>query len=363
VDGGRVVLADPDVLVSSVVQVNVNGGLNITDYQINARIGALMGSGDLNLGSQLLSIGNLGLGTTYSGSISGTAESILRLDGFVTFTLTGASTYAGSTIVAGGTLLANNTSGSATGTSQVFIHDGATLGGRGAIAGQVTAMTGGTIAPGESIAALMVGGVDFQGGSSLSLELGGHGGEAGIDFDQLIVSGTATLGGQLLIELADGYTPDVMDSFTVLTADAITGSFDNVAAGGRVTTLGGEGTFLVDYDSARDQVVLSQFLPPFVLGDMDGNGVLDAFDVDDFELALADRQAYIDSHPALDPDAYGDMNASGSLDAFDVAAFEEALAADGVAVPEPGGLSLLALGGLLIGRRAGRAGVTAWRRC
>ncbi len=65
-------------------------------------------------------------------------------------------------------------------------------------------------------------------------------------------------------------------------------------------------------------------IPP--LGDLDGNGILDAFDVDDFELALTDRSAYAVTHPGLDPDVIGDIDASGQLDAFDVAPFEMLLA-------------------------------------
>jgi len=91
-----------------------------------------------------------------------------------------------------------------------------------------------------------------------------------------------------------------------------------------------------------------------VLGDMDGNGTFDAFDVDDFELALADSAGYIAAHPGLDPDILGDIDGSGVLDAFDVDDFEALLAgatagpAQGmlvssvsVAVPEPGALVML----------------------
>jgi len=97
---------------------------------------------------------------------------------------------------------------------------------------------------------------------------------------------------------------------------------------------------------------------PIVLGDMDGNGVFDAFDVDDFELALADRQAYLDSHGELAPDLLGDFDASGALDAFDVNGFETALASiDGLkAAPEPATGAWVVLGVVAFLRRRGGEG-------
>ncbi len=88
-----------------------------------------------------------------------------------------------------------------------------------------------------------------------------------------------------------------------------------------------------------------------VLGDMNGDGALDAFDVAPFELALADRTAYAATYPGLDPDVFGDMNFSGELDAFDVSAFEAALAGGGMSVPEPAAGMLLGLLALTCPRR------------
>ena len=105
-------------------------------------------------------------------------------------------------------------------------------------------------------------------------------------------------------------------------------------------------------NTVLDDIEINTIPLPVVLGDMDGNGVLDAFDVDDFESALADKQAYLDTHPGLDPDVLGDFDASGGLDAFDVDNFELALAGGGsVPVPEPGSLILLGVAGRFLLRR------------
>ncbi len=88
-------------------------------------------------------------------------------------------------------------------------------------------------------------------------------------------------------------------------------------------------------------------------GDMNGDGVLDAFDVSVFELALADREAFVSTYPGVAAEVIGDFTGDGLLDAFDVAGFEAALAGGGSAAPEPGSLALLALGVMALSKRGG----------
>lgn len=94
----------------------------------------------------------------------------------------------------------------------------------------------------------------------------------------------------------------------------------------------------------------------FVPGDLDGSGVLDAFDVSVFEMAISDPEVYGEMYPGLDPNRLGDFDGNGLLDAFDVRGFEMALADAGASVPEPGGLLGLGVLGLLLNlnRRVGR---------
>ena len=63
--------------------------------------------------------------------------------------LAGADTYTGNTTVSSGTLLANNTSGSATGLGNVTVAAGAILGGTGTIGGATTLQSGAVLAAGN----------------------------------------------------------------------------------------------------------------------------------------------------------------------------------------------------------------------
>jgi hypothetical protein len=64
----------------------------------------------------------------------------------------------------------------------------------------------------------------------------------------------------------------------------------------------------VYYDLGREFVML---------GDMDGNGLLDSYDIDDFELALSDVDAFCQRNPYVDPLISGDMDANGVFDSID----------------------------------------------
>ncbi|MCF7786516.1 MAG: autotransporter-associated beta strand repeat-containing protein [Prosthecobacter sp.] len=108
-----------------------------------ATIGALSGSGNVVLtgynqsthaygaDSIDLDVGGNGADTSYSGVISGGGS--LTKSGTGTMTLSNTSTYTGNTTVSAGTLLANNTSGSATGSGNVTVQSGARLGGNGLV--------------------------------------------------------------------------------------------------------------------------------------------------------------------------------------------------------------------------------------
>ena len=86
----------------------------------------------------------------------------------------------------------------------------------------------GDVAPGSMAPGLLTWQTVYApvGSSALRVEIGGS--AAGTDYDQLAVSGAATLAGTLAVEIAAGQAPEVGDSFTVLTASSVSGTFASV---------------------------------------------------------------------------------------------------------------------------------------
>ena len=108
-----------------------------------------------------------------------------------TMALSGASTYSGATNVNAGTLLANNTTGSATGTGTVNVASGAFLGGDGSINGTVS--LSGTLLPGQGgttdRSLTINGNVTTTTGSTLSFTV-----TSMASHDQLIIGGGSSIG-------------------------------------------------------------------------------------------------------------------------------------------------------------------------
>ena len=103
----------------------------------------------------------------------------------------------------------------------------------------------------------------------LLVDLMGGGGNPGVDFDRLDVSGDATLGGVLEVRLDGGYQPAAGTVFTVVEAGQRTGGFDSV----ELPALAGGLTFSVDYSATAVTLTVAG-----VLGDYNQNGVVDLAD-------------------------------------------------------------------------------------
>ncbi len=76
-------------------------------------------------------------------------------------------------------------------------------------------------------------------------------------FDNIVVTGNVTLAGTLSVSLIDSFDPVALNSFTILTSAGLSGAYSNVAFNDRITTVGGEGSFLVT--QSGNNVVLSDY--------------------------------------------------------------------------------------------------------
>ncbi|MCC7147302.1 MAG: PEP-CTERM sorting domain-containing protein [Phycisphaeraceae bacterium] len=106
-------------------------------------------------------------------------------------------------------------------------------------------------------------------------------------------------------------------------------------------------------------------LYPWKKGDMNGDGTVNLSDINPFQLALTDPEAFDATYLQVWADRSGDMNADGHLSLSDIPGFKQILAAAPAIVPEPTGLGLLALGLLSFGLRrrpaVGRKRISASR--
>lgn len=184
---------------------NRNGGLTI---QLGALIGGpkaiLQGASSANSLTTYV-IGGKNLDTTFAGRITevipARTAAITKV-GTGTFTLSGANTYNGATLVNAGTLLVNNTSGSGTGSNSVTVNASGTLGGTGFIRGPVTVNSDGAIAPGSGGVGTLTlrSNLTLAAGSRLRFELGTVAAS-----DRLVVSNRLTLNGVLYVTNVSGF--------------------------------------------------------------------------------------------------------------------------------------------------------------
>ncbi|QDU88872.1 Autotransporter-associated beta strand repeat protein [Pirellulimonas nuda] len=321
------------VLIDGVLDLTNTAGTGV----FSGAVGALSGTGIVEassttaLGPHPLTINPQSGSADFSGAIRTNIN--LAKTGAGTQVLTGLNTYTGATTVNAGVLLVN---GAHTGGGAYTVNSGGTLGGDGAIAASVVVKSGGRLAPGASSGSLQIASLNLESGSTLEIELGG------VQSD-LLTGGNIALGGNLAVSLIDsngqGFVPYASDLFTVVSATALSGAFANVASGGRIETLGGEGSFLAAYDASLDAVQLSGFVPSGLSGDYNEDGVVDAADYTRWRDALGQT--------GLVPWSGADGTGDGQITADDYAVWKNnfgAVASAPVAaasVPEPGACLML----------------------
>jgi subtilase-type serine protease len=163
----------------------------------------------------------------WSNNISGHGG--LTKQGIGTLVLTGNNSYAGPTLINQGLLAINGSV-----TSDVTVQNAGVLGGSGTV-GSLTARSGGTVAPGNSIGTLNVTrNVSFEPGSRYAVEVSPNG-----QSDRIQSSGSATIGGGEVAVSLENSTNLLSQSevrsllgqqYNILTAQqGISGRFDSVA--------------------------------------------------------------------------------------------------------------------------------------
>jgi autotransporter-associated beta strand protein len=203
---------------------------------------------------------------TYTGVISGSKTMDIGYLGWTgTVALEGDNTYTGVTTVRVGTLLANNTTGSATGIGDINVLDGATFGGTGSVSGAVNS-TSGTIAPGASAGMLHVGGLSLDAASIFDIEIGG--GNPG-EFDELVSSGDVALAGTINASVINAYPLTEGEEFAIITAPSITGTFDT-------ENIGPE--FEIEYNPTSVILRALAITPPCP-SDLNGDSAIDGADL------------------------------------------------------------------------------------
>jgi autotransporter-associated beta strand protein len=167
-------------------------------------------------------VGGANTDATFAGQIgeqnTNAVTAIEKIGGGV-WTLTGSNTFIGGMTVSDGTLQVNNTTGSATGTNQVFVATGATLSGNGIICGLTAFDDGAVLAPGNSSGTLTISNeLDLSDQTGLQFGLG-------TNSDKVVVSGNLTLDGQLNITNTGGFGTGTYTLFTyggALTMNGVT---------------------------------------------------------------------------------------------------------------------------------------------
>ena len=165
----------------------------------------------------------------------------------------------------------------------------------------------------------------------VAFDLWGDAGEAGVDFDQLLVSDEASLQGTLEVLALGGFSPSIGDQFPIIVAGSLLGEFDEIVGpnipGGR---------WGVNYTSTTATLSL------LFAADFNSDG-----SVDDLDLSIW-QSGYGSAGGASAID--GDANADGSVDGLDLLIWQQqngssvALNAAAQSVPEAATSSLLLMG-------------------
>lgn len=230
---------------AATVQVASGATLNVNGF--NERIGALFGTGDVNVGAGRLTFG--GAESGFGGRLSGTG-SVVHTGGL--FTLTGNHAISSISNTGGELRFGGTTTGG-------LSASGGSVTGAGTIGGALTASNGAILSPGlagvqNGIGGFIAGGLTLNGATLAIDVLGTSGGNL---IDQLRINGAATLTGGVLAPTFQGSAAtdfNFSTRYLFLQANNLVGTFAN---GSSFTAAAQEGLFWrVRYDLAPNAAVL-----------------------------------------------------------------------------------------------------------
>lgn len=271
VAAGGLALANGNALADSVA-VSVSAGASLILPAGSETVGSVAGAGNLVLTGGTLTAGANNSSTSLSGVISGAGA--LTKAGTGTFTLSGTSSFSGATQVSAGTLLIT---GDLSSSSNVNVASGATLAGTGTTPTIVVA-DGGNLSPGNAGPGLLTvaGNLVLNSGANLLLDITGT--TATTQYDQLTVAGAVSLAGAN-ISATHSYVAANGDTYEVISndgADAITGTFTDIAEGASFVASGNSSNLIVSYagGSGNDLSLTNTLLPgaPTGVTAVAGNG-------------------------------------------------------------------------------------------
>lgn len=160
----------------------------------------------------------------------------------------------------------------------------------------------------------VLGGFSQSNGATLTLELGGY--NAGTGHGRISGTTSATLGGTLSAELANGYMPLLGHRFLVVDFASRSGIFDPFLP----PTLAGEIILGTDYRHNRLWLVTTTTLcEDFIPCDSNCDGSANQFDIDPFIIS-------IQNHTTCSPCA-SDLDGNGTVNTFDINGFLQCLGA------------------------------------